>query len=733
MRLLYRIPDSVLEPLGIGSDEIMYSAPLDLTLDGTYVKKSYALVTKESVVILYAGQPPVVKKLSELEDISIDTKVGGGIIVLKEHGRCAAVARVSAHHLLRYFYIIKAAVMLKDNHQAAVKSKERETVCDKCGHALPGTNECPRCNGRFQSFRKIFGLVRPYKWQFALVFLLMAVNAAMLLVQQVIQKNFINEKLVSQNGSMGDIAVFVAIFGLLSFGVILTTVAKNVLSIQLGSKVSMNLREQLYIHIQRLSLGFLSRRQTGELMNRIVSDTSHIREFMENAFSGMFSVIITMCGALTFMLIMDPLLTLITVIFLPVVLVLIRIWNKRIRRIFKTQSRKSDRLNNGLQDTLMGIRVVKSFGTETREAARFDALNEEVAAVTVRNEVFWATFFPILTFIMGIGLFFATYFGGMNVLSDKFLVGDLTQFLAYAGMLYGPLGWIAHLPRAIIRLTNSVERAYDILDEQPDIGNSDGALEKSLDGHIEFDNVTFGYKPNEPVLKNVSFSANPGEMIGIVGASGTGKTTLINLIMRLYDVNDGVIRADGTDIRDMNVESLHSHIGVVLQETFLFAGTILDNIRFACPGATLEQIIDAAKTANAHDFILKCPGGYNTRVGEHGYTLSGGERQRIAIARAVLGNPKILILDEATSNLDTDSESLIQEALSRLIEGRTTFAIAHRLSTLRNATHLIVIDNHEIAEQGTHSELIARKGIYYNLVVAQLQMHSAGKEQEYEG
>ena len=278
------------------------------------------------------------------------------------------------------------------------------------------------------------------------------------------------------------------------------------------------------------------------------------------------------------------------------------------------------------------------------------------------------------------------------------------------------------LPRMIMQMITSLNRIYDVLDEEPLLADKADSKAFPIKGAFIFENVSFGYQTYEPVLENISFSVKPGEMIGLVGASGTGKSTLINLIMRLYDVDQGKITLDGYDLRDIQIESLHSQIGVVLQETFLFSGTILQNIRFAKQDANLEEVIRAAKAANAHDFISKTPDGYNTYVGEHGYNLSGGERQRIAIARAILNNPRILILDEATSALDTESEFLIQQALDRLVKGRTTFAIAHRLSTLRNADRLVVIDKHGIAEIGTHNELLEKQGIYYGLVNAQLKM-----------
>ena len=300
--------------------------------------------------------------------------------------------------------------------------------------------------------------------------------------------------------------------------------------------------------------------------------------------------------------------------------------------------------------------------------------------------------------------------------------GTLTQFIAYAAILYGPLDRLLNLPRNLAEMFNSLERIFDIWEEEPSIKNADKAIKHDIEGNIKFDNVTFGYQSYDPVLKNINLDVKKGEMIGLVGASGVGKSTIINLIMHLYDVNSGTLSIDGIDIKDIDIEYLHSQIGVVLQETFLFSGTIIDNIRYAKPDATYEEVIAAAKTANAHDFICRTPNGYETYIGQMGYTLSGGERQRLAIARAVLTKPKLLILDEATSNLDTESEYLIQKAIERLRSDCTTFAIAHRLSTLKNADRIVVIDNHSIAEIGTHEELVDKHGIYYNLVTAQLQL-----------
>lgn len=328
----------------------------------------------------------------------------------------------------------------------------------------------------------------------------------------------------------------------------------------------------------------------------------------------------------------------------------------------------------------------------------------------------------MLSFAMGAGVYLITYFGGVNVLNGRKTPGELLQFINYTSMLYMYLNWLTNLPRQLMNLVNSVERINDVMSQEPRIIDREKATELPINGSVEFRHATFGYKSYKPVLEDINLSIKPGEMIGLVGASGTGKSTMINLIMHLYELDDGELLIDGKDIRDIRLENYHSQIGVVLQETFLFSGTILNNIKFAKPDATYEEVIRAAKMANAHDFICRTPDGYNTYVGERGFTLSGGERQRIAIARAILNEPKLLILDEATASLDTESEYLIQKALERLTNGRTTFAIAHRLSTLKDADRLVVIDGHSIAEIGTHNELMEQQGIYYKLVTAQLEM-----------
>ena len=356
--------------------------------------------------------------------------------------------------------------------------------------------------------------------------------------------------------------------------------------------------------------------------------------------------------------------------------------------------------------------------------ARYRDRNETLLRSRLQVDLAWSKFYPLISFAFGAGGLIIWYAGGNAVLADKITLGTLVAFLSYLGMFYGPLSNLTHISQALNRFLTISQRTFEILDEEPQQEVSHPVHKPNIGGRIEFDKVTFGYDPYYPVIRDVSFSVEPGEMIGVVGHSGAGKTTLVNLLCRFYDVTRGTIRIDGEDIRDLSIEQIRKQIGMVLQTPFLFRGTLAENIAYGKPDATLPEILRAAKAANAHDFIARLPEGYDTIVGEGGTGLSGGERQRISIARAVLHNPRILILDEATSSVDTETERQIQGALNELVKGRTTIAIAHRLSTLYNADRILVLNHGRLEEQGPPRQLMDSKGVFYNLVQMQTQLAS---------
>ncbi len=731
MKLLYELTEEQKKlVLRDASEELWYCVPIDLLYDRKTMtigenfagKGQFIAVTTKRILVLNGTELSYERVLSDCEEIKCETMVGCGIVTAKVNGTQELVARFSMRHIERVAYVARGADLLAKGDNEKITSHEYEKYCEKCGRALPGTSKCPKCDGKNVLWKKFSELCGGYQWKLLGISVIMLLSSGISILMPYVQKNFIDNVLATKSGTMLDVAKFVGIMLSLTAVLITTHILKNWWCVLLGSQLSMDLRCKLYTKIQRLSMSFMNKRKPGELMNRVSGDTGQIRRFMEEVFGGMLSALITMIASLIIMISINAKMTLYSTSLIVLVFVITRMFWSHIRKIFHRQWVKDDKLRSGLQDVISGMRVVKSFGQEDAEVEKFKALTTDFAKVQKKNETFWALFYPMLTFIMGVGSYIAIYFGGVDVLEGDMTVGTLMQFVTYTGYLYGPLGWMTHLPRSIMQMITSLNRIYDVLDEEPAIKDGAEAKDLEIQGDISFHDVTFGYNSYDPVLEHINLDVRKGEMIGLVGASGTGKSTLINLIMRLYDVDRGSITVDGVDLRDIKQESFHDQLGVVLQETFLFSGTILNNIRFANPKASMEEVIRAAKAANAHDFIVKTPDGYNTYVGERGFNLSGGERQRIAIARAILTNPKLLILDEATSALDTESEYLIQQALDRLTEGRTTFAIAHRLSTLRNADRLVVIDGHGIAEVGTHDELMEKKGIYHGLVTAQLQM-----------
>ena len=703
-------------------EKIYYSVPFDVAEGRLWQPDSYLIVSTNSIWVIAKGSLMEKIPLSECKNAKAEAKIGCGLLVLEQNNVQRYVVQYSAKHLARYAYIARGINILISGRREEVISTEYEKMCPQCGKAIPGTKYCPHCSGEGGFWKNFLGMTAPYKKDFVGIIFLMVMAAVVTLLNPEIQKHLVDDVLTEGSGRMQTAFICLAGMFALSVGIVVINILKSYYCTVLGAKIAKDLREKLFAKIQILSLSFINDRRPGELMNRIVSDTGKIRMFMENTFCNMFTVCFIFACDIIFMLALNVKLAIFSFIFVPIALGITTAFWKNIHRRFHLQWKKADDVNSNLQDVISGMRVVKSYGKEEAEKNKFNHLAETLCRIQTRNEVFWAIFHPFVNFIMGAGVFIVIYIGGVDIFAGKMTTGELLQFITYTQLLYQYLNWMTHMPREIMNLIGSMERINDVMAQEPFIEDVESPIELDVEGEIEFRHATFGYKSYQPVLEDLNLKIKKGEMIGIVGASGTGKSTLINLLMRLYEVDDGALLIDGHDIKEIKSDKFHSQIGVVLQETFLFSGTILNNIRFSKPDATYEEVIRAAKMANAHDFISKTADGYNTYVGEKGHNLSGGERQRIAIARAILNEPRLLILDEATASLDTESEFMIQKALERLTAGRTTFAIAHRLSTLQNADRLIVIDGHKIAEVGTHEELIKKGGLYSRLVKAQLEM-----------
>ena len=487
----------------------------------------------------------------------------------------------------------------------------------------------------------------------------------------------------------------------------------------LGGTIAADLRSATYRAIEFLQLTYFDKKQVGAISARVTSDTDRVWGFLVEGVPYFLLNGLTLVGVSAFLFWTNPFLAACILAPIPIIVgISMKFW-RPMTQMFYRVGQKWARLHIHLNESLSGIRVVKAFAKEDSEFAKFTKRNQELRESGVQADRRWFTVFGAMMFFTALGTLICWTVGGKMVIDRQLTIGEFYQINAYLALVYGPLQWFAAVNNWFSRAMAGADRIFEVIDMEKEAYKTDTGLNHPIVGEVEFRNVRFGYDKSNPVLKNIQFTAKPGEMIGLVGKSGAGKSTTINLIARFYEPDAGEIRIDGINYKEMSLQNLRRQIGIVLQEPFLFNGTIADNIAYGKPGASLEEIMAAARAANAHNFIVQKPDGYDTMVGERGSKLSGGERQRVSIARAILHNPRILILDEATSSVDVETEKQIQEAISHLVEGRTTFAIAHRLSTLRNASRLIVLDRGEIVEIGTHEELMEKKGVFFNLVQTQ--------------
>ncbi|MDO8686119.1 MAG: ABC transporter ATP-binding protein, partial [Clostridiales bacterium] len=487
-------------------------------------------------------------------------------------------------------------------------------------------------------------------------------------------------------------------------------------------RIIYDIKIKIFSAMQRLSVGFYTSKQTGSLMTRVNNDSTNIYWFFVDGLPYVVVNIITFTGVITLMLLLNVKLAMITLVTIPVIFTIFRLMWRLFKKLHHKKWVYDSKMSSHVSDTLNGQRIIKAFARENEEKGRFGNYSERFynSELKLENTVFTA--FPLIYLFMFAAQVVVTATGSIMVIHNEITIGILLTFNAYIAMLYGPMEFMSWVSTWWARCIDSAQRVFEIVDAKPDVEDSDNPV--SLDeikGEIEVSGVKFEYEPARPVIKDMSFNVKAGEMLGIVGKAGAGKSTIVNLIARLYDVKEGHIKIDGINVKDIPLKQLRRNVGLVSQEIYLFMGTIVDNIRYAKPEATIEEVVAAAKAASAHDFIMRLPDAYETRIGAGGQDLSGGEKQRLSIARTIIQNPKILILDEATAAMDTETERNIQESLSKLKTGRTTIAIAHRLSTLRDADILAVISDGKVIEYGTHLELIAKKGEYYKLFIIQME------------
>ncbi len=573
------------------------------------------------------------------------------------------------------------------------------------------------------TLRRIWKFVGTQRKMLSIVFLFILVDALITLTGPY----FIGEAIDSMTASNGtvhfkmlEMMILALTAAYLTDGVL--TFLQSWFMAGVSQRIVGNLRTTLFDKLQKLPLSFFDSRPHGEVMSRLSNDIDNVSNTISQSTTQLMSGTIAIIGSLTMMIILSPILTLATLITVPLVYILGKTITKKTSVLFKDQQAQLGKLNGHIEETISGIHVVKAFNHEEKAIHEFNAVNDRLYEVGLKAQIYSGFLMPLLAVINNIGFAAVAIVGGVLAVKGHITVGVIASFLSYSRQFVRPLNEMANTYNILQSGVAGAERVFEVLDEKEEPGDSPEAIElKDTKGHVVFDNVTFGYRPDVPILKNISFESDQGSSTALVGPTGAGKTTIVNLITRFYDIPSGTIYIDGRDIKEYTRDSLRRCFGIVLQDTYLFSGTIKENIKYGKSDATDEEVEMAAKMANADAFIKRLPKQYETELSENGGNLSQGQRQLLAIARVILAKPSILILDEATSSIDTRTELHIQDALLNIMEGRTSFIIAHRLNTIRDADTIMVIDHGEIVEQGSHDKLIERQGTYYQMFYNQFR------------
>ncbi len=751
-----QLPDPLRSRLNgqLNGRKVVAWSEFDLDESNRYTQR-YAVLTEDELIVLVDGAAQAIP-VGQIGEAKVLEGLGVDRLRVLVDGRPLAEMRYSKRHvrgMSKLLRKLERRLPRKDGSdvppdwlEGVEREAERLEHCPKCGELIPSYAEgvCPRCLQQRKILWRLLDVAKPYRRQIVKAFALTILMAAMTTLPATINRYLIDRAIdprtydaagkqlpldvsvsdrVHQLVLWASLLLLTVLFSEFVNGLRLRTLAK------VGTQVTADLRLMVYAHMHELSLRYFAKRRTGSLITRVTNDTDRLWDFIVFGSIDLIRDVAMIVFIAAVMFWMNWRLAAIALLPLPVLAVLTYHRGMRMQRMFGRLWTYWSRMSAVVGDALPGVKVVKAFANEAKEIGRFQRRSDEYTEKEQEIHIVWTALQPVVSGLMRFGALLVWIVGGYMVImhrNNQNTFGVLVAFTAFVQSFYSPIMELANSNRMVTRAATSAQRIFEVLDTPPDIFSKPGALRKDqLEGRIEFKQVSFSYEGTAPALREVSLTVGPGEMIGLCGPSGAGKSTFVNLICRFYDVTDGQILLDGVDIRDYEVKWLRRQVGIVLQEPHLFHGAIAENIRYGRPEASEQEVMAAARAANAHDFIVGFPDGYDTMVGERGQSLSGGERQRISIARAILHNPRILILDEATSSVDTETEKQIQQALDRLVSGRTTFAIAHRLSTLVAADRLVVLEKGKIVEEGLHADLVNKEnGVYAKLHKTQVEMSS---------
>ena len=734
--------ESALKNLFVSAGDIIAAVSLDLDTAGDF-GESWLFLCKEYLYSYCFSSKSLEKyRLEKITDSYIDSFTSTNRFFIKTDGVTVGAAfstNSRKQKLFAFLEIMKRIQEGKEVEEDDVIFEQFNIFCPKCKTRYKNQNRkvCMNCIDKNMLFTRLFKYFGSHAGRLAFVFATLLVTAGVALINPVIHGNIFVNLVIGQSGEdfgvleyfRGNITGFVILILSLNLFSVAVQIMRSRSVNKMSIAVTQKMKTDMFSAMQKLSLAYFNNNQTGRLMNRINSDPEVIRNFYTDIVPSFVVNFITFTGVAILMFLTNWRLTLIVFIPIPIIVWIFRTQLPKLWRMLSRRWRRSSSLNSVLGDSLNNIRVVKAFAKEVEEGARFRKYSDRLYSADLKVNITSLSIFPVVNLLMGVTGTLIWGFGGALVINTNQALfglleyngrlmnyGELLTYMNYIGMIFGPLQFFTTLTNQITEITNSAQRVFEVLDTPRDITDIENPIKPgNIKGEIEFDNVCFHYLANRPILRNMSFKIKPGDYIGLVGHTGAGKSTIANLITRMYDVISGSIKIDGHNIKNIEAEILRKNIAIVSQEIFIFRGTVAENIRYARPGATMQEVIAASKAANAHDFITNMPEGYETIVGTGSRSMSGGEQQRISIARALLLDPKILILDEATAAMDTETERQIQDAVNILVKDRTTIVIAHRLSTLKECNYLFAIDNGEIAESGGHVELIKQKGIYYKL------------------